>query len=289
MAENLAILESASAATLAQLFDVGVLHADPHSGNLLKVRMDDGSGKVMLGYLDYGMVSTIPEQVRDALVCAVAQMVFAKNTEAVALLFAELQMLKQEKLDDPIERKALIEALDNLLNDVFDFPDAAAEDGTKVPTLKFDSLLGGLSLLVARFEFELPPYFINNARALATLEGLTRKLDPNYNSMKDIYPVALRRLFNNPSGNPVVEKTLLDLARDPVTKVATVARVMQLIDQIACLSGNKRRRVVKDILKTKGGRRMVRKIGREVLRAKLSRQPTQQRERRGIGRPLFKL
>ena len=61
----------------------------------------------MLGYLDYGMVSTIPAQVRDGLVCAVAQMVFARNVESVVLLFAELQLLKEETLADPSKRDAL--------------------------------------------------------------------------------------------------------------------------------------------------------------------------------------
>jgi len=230
---------------------------------------------VMLGYLDYGMVSTIPDQVRDGLVCAVVQMVFARNTEAVALLFVELRLLKQETLDDPTQRAALIAALDNLLMEAFDFPDEDdASDGTAIPTLRFDSVLGGLTLLVAKFEFQLPPYFINNARALATLEGLTRKLDPNYNSMKDIYPVALRRLFNNPTGSPVVEECLLNLARDPVTGVATTKRVAQLLRESALYSGKTRRRVVRDILKTAGGRRMSRKIVREVLRGKFSRKKT---------------
>ena len=175
-AENLAILEIASRATLAQLFDVGVMHADPHSGNLVKVPLgiDSKSGerRVMLGYLDYGMVSTLPEPVRDGLVCATAQMVFARNTEAVALMFKELRLLKQETLDDPVERKALIAALDNLLKEVFIFPEEAAADGTRIPRLKFDRLLGGLSMLVARFEFELPPYVWNHCCAHADLQRI---------------------------------------------------------------------------------------------------------------------
>ena len=285
LAENILILESASAATLTQLFETGVMHADPHSGNLLKVRMDDG--KVMLGYLDYGMVSTIPEQVRDGLVCAIAQMVFAKNVEAVVLLFTELQLLRAEILEDPTERTALIDAMEEIMTEVMVFPERVESGETPVPDLNFDSLLGGLSLLVARFEFQLPPYFINNARALATLEGITKKLNPKYKTMTEIYPVALRRIFNNPSGSPVVEATLLDLAKDPFTGVATIERLAQLIGDSARLSGNTRLRVVKDILRTKGGIRMSRKIMLEVFRGKLTRKKS--RRRLNTGRPFFKL
>ena len=135
-------------------------------------------------------------------------------------------------------------------------------------------------------------YFINNARALATLEGLVRKLDPTHNSMTDIYPVALRRLFHNPSGSPVVDATLLDLARDPVTNVITVSRVRQLVHEIASLTGIKRRRVLWDILETRGGRRMARKIVREIVRTTFSSPAAyigSQRRRRESKRMLFQL
>ena len=68
----------------------------------------------MLGYLDFGMVSTVPESVRDGLVCAVAQIVSARKVEAVADLFEELQLLDKETLQDPIQRAAFIAALDKI-------------------------------------------------------------------------------------------------------------------------------------------------------------------------------
>ncbi|CAN0474149.1 unnamed protein product, partial [Ascophyllum nodosum] len=50
--------------TLTQLLDKGFLHADPHGGNLLKMADEK------LAYLDFGLVSTIPPGVMDALICA---------------------------------------------------------------------------------------------------------------------------------------------------------------------------------------------------------------------------
>ena len=75
--ENLVLVKVAIDSTLSQLLVTGVLHADPHAGNLLKVPLEDG--KVTLGYLDFGLLSTIPSQVRDALVCAVALQVFERD------------------------------------------------------------------------------------------------------------------------------------------------------------------------------------------------------------------
>jgi hypothetical protein len=107
--ENLALVKVAIDATLDQLLVTGVLHADPHAGNLLKVRRDDGS--TTLGYLDFGLLSTVPPRVRDALVCAVALQVFGGDVRSVSSLFGELQLIPQSVLDDEGERRALEEAL----------------------------------------------------------------------------------------------------------------------------------------------------------------------------------
>ena len=74
--ENLKLVKIAIDSTLSQLLVTGVLHADPHAGNLLKVRKKN---ELVLGYLDFGLLSTIPSQVRDALVCSVVLQVFSRD------------------------------------------------------------------------------------------------------------------------------------------------------------------------------------------------------------------
>ncbi|KAK1741551.1 ABC1 kinase family protein, partial [Skeletonema marinoi] len=167
--ENLALVKVAIDSTLSQLLVEGILHADPHAGNLLKVTLEDDS--VTLGYLDFGIISTIPEQVRDALICSVALQVFSRDVDAVSSLFGELRLIPQHILDDDEERAALAEALEITFENSLLYPEAAAgdDDTTAIPDLKFDKLLDSLSRLVPRFQFDLPPYFINNARALSTL------------------------------------------------------------------------------------------------------------------------
>jgi predicted unusual protein kinase regulating ubiquinone biosynthesis (AarF/ABC1/UbiB family) len=258
--ENLRILESGVECTMSQLLDTGVMHADPHAGNLLKVRTDHGA---VLGYLDFGMISTLPEQVRDGLVCAVVQLVFSRDVEAVCGLFAELQLLPEESLQDASTRAALIAAMEDVLEGAFVYPET--DDGTTaVPRLNFSNLMGSFSTLVADFEFRLPPYFLNNARGLATLEGITKTLDPSYNSMRIIYPFALTRLLNNPSMSPVVDKTLMGLTRSPVTGRVSYDRLLHLLDDSAMFTGYSKRKVLTDILKSKGGRRFVRRVAWEL-------------------------
>jgi len=117
-----------------------------------------------LAYLDYGIVSYVPSQVRDGLVCAVAALIFAGDTARVADLFGELQLIPQDVLNDPVEREALQTAMKTTLAESLKYPDVREKGKTAVPVLLFDKLLDALSRLVPRFRFDLPPYFINNAR-----------------------------------------------------------------------------------------------------------------------------
>ena len=273
--ENLAMVKAGIAATLSQLLGTGLMHADPHTGNLLKVQTDQG---LLLGFLDFGMLSTVPETVRDGLVCAVVQLVFARDTEAVADLFGELDLLPEAVVNDPIERLALAKALDDVFRDILVYPDAVSTDGaTAVPVLRFDKLLAGLSLLVARFQFTLPPYFLNNARALGTLEGLARKLDPSFNSLQALYPYALNRILQNPSMSPVVEQTLLSLIRNRISGKFDSDRVQKLIDDASLLSGRSRRQVITDVISSKSGKKIARIAARESILYGMHTKPRRKR------------
>lgn len=277
--ENLALVEQALYVTLSQLLDTGVMHADPHGGNLLKVSELSLSKnqRPTLAYLDFGLLATIPETVRDGLVCAVASLVFAKDVEAVASLFGELDLLPQEVISNPTERKALTKALTKTMEEVLKYPEGESLHSssstsirfgptlnlskrkikTTIPSLEFDKLLDGLTRLVPRFKFRLPPYFINNARALGTLEGIARSLDPDFNCLKLMYPYALYRLLQNPTGSVVVESTLQSLIRSQETGRVDREKVSKLLRDTAMFTGYSRRKVLMDIIKTKGGKRLI--------------------------------
>jgi len=230
---------------------------------LLKIKRPEGNH---LGYLDFGILSTVPEQVRDALVCAIAYLVFENDVEAVASLFGELQLLPPETLEDKNERAALTADLTVVLDQALVYQEKNRDSTTKIPVLKFDKLLDALTRLVPRFNFKLPPYFINNARALSTLEGIARSLDPSFNVFQILYPFALTKLMTNPSDSAVVEKTLQDLIRDPVSRKIDSKKVTRLLRDSALITGFTQRKVILDILKTRGGRKFALQLGREKFR-----------------------
>jgi len=264
--ENLELIQDGISSILTQLLSVGVMHADPHAGNLLKVPRDGEPPRI--GFLDFGMLSTVPETVRDALVSAVALVVFERNTVAVAELFAELQLLPSSVVEDSERKRALSKALDTIFDNVLDYSgNCDGSTNTRIPVLRFDNLLGGLALLIGEFEFSLPPYFVNIARALATLEGVARKLDPSFNSLQAVYPFALDRILVNPSGSQVVEGTVLQLLRCKKSGRYSTKRATALLKDTSQFTGLSRWTLVRRFLLSRSGRSIL----ATVLRDNMSR------------------
>ena len=237
-----------------------------------------------LGYLDFGMLSVVDPSVRDALVCAIVLLVFARDVDRVAQLFGELQLLPDKVVNSPQEMRALAQSLDRMFDEILIYPDPDdtltdddSDETTQIPTLRFDKLLDALTRLVPRFQFDLPPYFLNNARALSTLEGIARSLDPTFSVLQVLYPYALNRLLRNPSNSKVVDDTLQTLVRSKETGRIDRRKVDQMLEDAALITGFKRRKVLLDILQTRGGLRLMRMMVQEGLGDFLLRQKPQKR------------
>lgn len=289
--ENLALIELGIQCTISQLLETGVMHADPHGGNLLRVEVPshdienrkfekEGLKNAKLpglAYLDFGLLAEVPEKVRDGLVCAVAQLVFARDVEAVASLFGELMLLPEHVLSDPVERQALNAALLTTIDEVLVIPDTSkSSTADSIPVLQFSKLINALTRLVPRFEFQLPPYFLNNARALGTLEGMARSIDPEFNVLRVLYPYALNRLLRNPSSSLVVFRTLQRLVtkstivttkhskKDELVEkqylITDKEKISKLLNDASVLSGMSRRQLIWDVLKTYKGRNLIKRI-----------------------------
>jgi len=239
-----------------------IISLDPHGGNLLKLQTPEGP---KLGYLDFGLLSFVPQQVRDALVCAVVHLVFDHDSEAVAMLFGELELVPPDVIEDPEELKALTEALKATMRTVLVYPEYIP-GAIQFPELEFDTLISELTKLVPRFQFRLPPYFLQKARALGCLEGMARSLDSNFNVLQMLYPYALNRLLVNPTHSPIMDGTVQNLLRSPETGRVELDKISKLLEESAHLTGYSKRRVIRDVLKTSGGRRLARKVVREQIR-----------------------
>lgn len=177
--------------------------------------------------------------------------------DAVSSLFGELQLIPEHVLADSEERMALSKALEITFENSLLYPESSPTKGdtTAIPELKFDKLLDSLSRLVPRFQFDLPPYFINNARALSTLEGIAKSLDPSFNVLTMMYPYAISMLLQNPSGSPVVSSTLQRLIRSKDGRI-NKDNISRLFCDAAVISRQSKLHVAWDVFKAREGREL---------------------------------
>jgi len=298
--ESLALIREGIDCTLSQLLETGVLHADPHGGNLWKYKdpstgtttgIDNDSSKPRLAYVDFGLVAKVPVEVRDGLVCAVAELVFQRNATAVANLFGELALIPDSVLTNPDQMDSLATELKRVLDEVLVYPtNNVMHTSSTVPQLRFDRLINALTTMLPRFQFQLPPYFLNNVRALSTLEGMAREIQPDFNVLQYIYPYALERILANPSASPVVEATIQHLMTNDQGRLDP-NKIKRLLRDIALFTGYSMTKILRDMLHTRNGQRIVKRVIKEsiVIRGRLHRHGTRKRIARDVQTRLFRL
>ncbi|CAI7827729.1 unnamed protein product [Closterium sp. NIES-54] len=146
--------------SLEQLLVTGVLHADPHPGNLLLTP----HGQV--AYLDFGLLCRMERQHQQAMLAAVAHLV---NGEW-SMLAADLAAM--DVLKPTTDRRALTMALEEAFGR--GRQRGAASGGA--PTMQFGQVTSELWRMALRFRFRLPPYYTLVLRSLASLEGASLTL-----------------------------------------------------------------------------------------------------------------
>ncbi|XP_072963147.1 uncharacterized protein [Typha angustifolia] len=171
--------------SLRQLLEEGFFHADPHPGNL--VVTDDGS----LAYFDFGMMGDIPRHYRIGLIQVLVHFV---NRDSLGLAndFHSLGFIP-----DGTDIQLVANALH-----------ASFGDGSRQSN-DFQGIMFQLYDVMYEFNFSLPPDYALVIRALGSLEGTAKALDPDFKVVESAYPYVIGRLLADP--NPDMRKILREL------------------------------------------------------------------------------
>merc|ERR1719331_3761074 len=206
------------------LLDTGVLHCDPHPGNLLRTR----DGKLCI--LDWGMTLAVPPNLQYALLEFIAHL-NVEDYEAVPQDFINLGFSPEGVSADRLKASGITDGL------AFAFRQLSAGGGPRKiaerveAELKerYGAELSGRELelkaqeeLISAMEkqlasegvdvkgvtnvmeemsrrnrelFALPPYVLYVARAFSTLEGIGLSVNEDYAIVQECYPYLARRLF----------------------------------------------------------------------------------------------
>ncbi len=156
---------------LKQVFEYGFFHADPHPGNIFILNNN------ILCPVDYGMTGTINERVRDLLV-DILESVAKKNTKKTASLLLELG----EYEDEPN-----IILFENEINNFM-----GRHLFKPVKEIEVGKLLQDFLEIATKHGVRVPPGIFFMMKAFASVEGIAKVLDPDFDMIAHAQPYVKR-------------------------------------------------------------------------------------------------
>ncbi|KAK6144790.1 hypothetical protein DH2020_021610 [Rehmannia glutinosa] len=162
-------------ASLVQLLETGLMHADPHPGNLRYL----SSGKI--GFLDFGLLCRMEKKHQFAMLAFIVHIV---NGDWASLVYDLTEM-------------DVVRPGTNIRRFTMDLEDALGEleFDNGMPNVKFSRVLGKIWSVALKYHCRMPPYYILVLRSLASLEGLAEAADPTFKTFEAAYPYVVQKLL----------------------------------------------------------------------------------------------
>jgi len=180
VAENLANV------FLKQFFETGLVHADPHPGNLLI------APPATVGLIDFGMVGQVSDEMMTQLMVALLAAV-NRQVDLVVDVLAEVG-----GIGAAADMNDLTRDIQMLLDKYYGLP---------LKRLDLPTLFTELSDVVRRHDISLPREFVMLAKSLAMTAGTVLQLDPDLNLLELIRP-RLKNLVMRRFSMQQITKTL---------------------------------------------------------------------------------
>jgi ubiquinone biosynthesis protein len=164
--------------TLRQVFHYGFFHADPHPGNFF-VLPDN-----VIGLIDFGMVGVVDRKTREIFVDLLDSVVH-KNAEMAADALLKLTTWDKE----PDIHFLQTELADFMTKHLY----------KPLRDVEVGKLMQNMIELISRHRLMIPPDLYLMIKALGTVEGVAKKLDPDFNMVGQVAPflaqVKIARLY----------------------------------------------------------------------------------------------
>ncbi|PIN11099.1 putative unusual protein kinase [Handroanthus impetiginosus] len=162
-------------ASLVQLLETGLMHADPHPGNLRYI----SSGKI--GFLDFGLLCRMEKKHQFAMLASIVHIV---NGDWASLVH---DLTEMDVIRPGTNIRRFTMDLEDALGDV--------EFNNGMPDVKFSRVLGNIWSLALKYHCRMPPYYVLVLRSLASLEGLAVAVDPTFKTFEAAYPYVVQKLL----------------------------------------------------------------------------------------------
>ena len=156
-------------AILKQVFIHGFFHADPHPGNIFVQK--DGH----IAFLDFGMVGCIDVETREQL-SDILVAIIHRDVKGIIEVFMSMGALEQDT-----DVKSLSVDLTGFVESYYEIP---------LKELRMDHFLPDLINIISQNRIKMPADFFLLSKALITIEGVGKKIYPDFNAVAQTKPFA---------------------------------------------------------------------------------------------------
>lgn len=193
------VAKNAVGVVIKMIFEDGFFHADPHPGNVIlmeagsKVHAASGATGPLIGLIDLGMVGRLSPELRDR---TIDLMVAAVRKDTYAVADALYAIGKPTKKVDMREYRAEVSLL------------AEKYLGRPLKEIELSAMIRDLVQGAMKYGLEIPTDFMLVGKALMTIEGIGKQLDPDLDVFGEAQPyfVGLLRQRYSPQrlGNELI-------------------------------------------------------------------------------------
>ncbi len=156
------------------VFEDGFFHADPHPGNIIMLGPDDAP---IIGLIDLGLVGRMSEEMRDG---AIRLLIAAATADAAGVADALLAMGKPRGRVDVKTFRAEVAVI------------AEKYLGRPIKEIEVAALIRDLVQGAIKYEIDMPPEVLMVGKALMTVEGIGKQLDPDLDVLGELKPMLTR-------------------------------------------------------------------------------------------------
>jgi len=252
-ASGSAIAQDAVRLVLKMVFEDGFFHADPHPGNILILPRPAegeryGSEALTIGLLDLGLVGRLTPQLRDR---AVDLLMAAARNDGDAMADAMLAIGRSRA---KVDREAFRAHVRQVAELHLDRP---------LQEIELSAVIRDIVAGAMKFELEIPVELTMMFRALMTIEGVGKEIDPELDVLEVAKPYLARIILQRYNPRRLGEDLLRDAGR-----LSSLAR--GLPDQLQEILEDTRQGRLQIRAVDPEGSRATERLGRRIRAALLS-------------------
>lgn len=208
------IAKASMSVLLKMIFEDGFFHADPHPGNIL---LSGESDHPLIGLIDLGMVGRLSPEMRDR---TVDLMIGAVRKDYVAVADALHAIgTPTKKIDMRAYRAEVAMLTEKYL-------------GRPLKEIDLSALISDLVRGATKYGLEIPPDFLLVGKALMTMEGVGKEIDPDLDVLGEARPFFLELLRKRYSPERVGSDLLRGVERLSMTAYDLPQQTREVLEDL---------------------------------------------------------